>query len=75
VLIESKQEGGKLQAVLLEGPVDLITGPRQMVREIASRIYLRYLGPEGINDADPQSWLRDPANLLVRLTPDRVISW
>jgi nitroimidazol reductase NimA-like FMN-containing flavoprotein (pyridoxamine 5'-phosphate oxidase superfamily) len=39
VLIESKQEGGKLQAVLLEGTVELVTQPRQLVSEIASRIY------------------------------------
>jgi nitroimidazol reductase NimA-like FMN-containing flavoprotein (pyridoxamine 5'-phosphate oxidase superfamily) len=75
VLIESKQEGSKLQAVLLEGPVELVTQPRQMVSEIASRIYIRYLGPEGVKEAEPQSWLKDPENLLIKLTPDRVISW
>src|SRR4030042_2871654 len=71
VLIESKQEGGKLQAVLLEGPVELVTEPRQLVTEIASRIYVRYLGQDGMKDSEPQSWLSDPENLLVKLTPDR----
>ncbi len=75
VLIESKQEGGKLQAVLLEGSVELVTQPRQLVREIASRIYIRYLGPEGVMEDEPQSWLNDPENLLIKLTPERVISW
>jgi nitroimidazol reductase NimA-like FMN-containing flavoprotein (pyridoxamine 5'-phosphate oxidase superfamily) len=75
VLIESKQEGGKLQAVLLEGKVELVVEPRQVVREIASRIYVRYLGAEGVLDPEPQSWLGDPQNLLVKLTPERVISW
>jgi general stress protein 26 len=75
VLIESKQEGGKLQAVLLEGMVELVTQPRQLVKELASRIYIRYLGPEGIKDAEPQSWLNDPENLLIKLTPERIISW
>ena len=75
VLIESKQEGGKLQAVLLEGTVELGTQPRQLVRETASRIYIRYLGPEGIKDPEPQSWLNDPQNLLIKLTPKRIISW
>jgi nitroimidazol reductase NimA-like FMN-containing flavoprotein (pyridoxamine 5'-phosphate oxidase superfamily) len=75
VLIESKQEGGKLQAVLLEGTVELVTQPRQLVKELASRIYIRYLGPEGIKDAEPQSWLNDPENLLIKLTPERIISW
>jgi general stress protein 26 len=75
VLIESKQEGSKLQAVLLEGTVELVTQPRQLVKELASRIYIRYLGPEGIMDAEPQSWLNDPENLLIKLTPERIISW
>ena len=75
VLIESKQEGGKLQAVLLEGTVELVTQPYQLVKELASRIYIRYLGPEGIKDAEPQSWLNDPENLLIKLTPERIISW
>jgi len=75
VLIESKQEGGKLQAVLLEGPVELVAEPRQLVSEIASRIYIRYLGQDGMKDSEPQSWLSDPENLLVKLTPDRIMSW
>jgi nitroimidazol reductase NimA-like FMN-containing flavoprotein (pyridoxamine 5'-phosphate oxidase superfamily) len=75
VLIESKQEGSKLQAVLLEGPVELVTEPRQLVSELASQIYVRYLGQGGINDAEPQSWLKDPENLLIKLTPDRIMSW
>ena len=75
VLIESKQEGGKLQAVLLEGTVELVTQPRQQVSEIASRIYIRYLGPEGVKEPEPQSWLNDPENLLIKLTPKRIISW
>ncbi len=75
VLIESKQVSGKLQAVLLEGTVELVTQPRQLVSEIASRIYIRYLGPEGINESEPQSWLNDPENLLIKLSPTRIISW
>jgi len=75
VLIESKQEGSKLQAVLLEGPVELVTQPRQLVSEIASRIYVRYLGTEGLKEQEPQSWLNDPENLLIKLIPKRIISW
>jgi nitroimidazol reductase NimA-like FMN-containing flavoprotein (pyridoxamine 5'-phosphate oxidase superfamily) len=75
VLIEPKQEGGKLQAVLLEGPVELVSQPRELVREMASRIYIRYLGPEGVLAPEPQSWLNDPENLLIKLTPARVLAW
>ena len=75
VLIESKQYGGKPQAVLWEGRVELVTQPRQLVSELASRIYIRYLGPDGIKETEPQSWLKDPENLLIKLTPERIMSW
>ncbi len=75
VLIESKQEGGKLTAVLLEGEVELVAEPRQEVSEIARRIYIRYLGVDGVQEPDPQSWLNDPENLLIKLTPTKIISW
>ncbi len=75
VLIESKHEGGKLTAVLLEGAVELVTEPRPLVSEIANRIYIRYLGLEGVKEREPQSWLKDPENLLIKLTPERIISW
>jgi nitroimidazol reductase NimA-like FMN-containing flavoprotein (pyridoxamine 5'-phosphate oxidase superfamily) len=75
VLIESKQEGSKLTAVLLEGTVELVSVPREVVSNIASRIYVRYLGSEGVKDPEPQSWLNDPENLLIKLTPRRIISW
>ncbi len=75
VLIESKQEGGKLTAVLLEGAVELVTEPRAQVSEVANRIYIRYLGEEGVQDTEPQSWLNDPENVLIKLTPTRIISW
>ncbi len=75
VLIESKKEGGKLTAVLLEGAVEIVREPRDLVREIANRIYMRYLGPDGVLEKEPQSWLSDPENLLVKLKPKRIISW
>jgi general stress protein 26 len=75
VLIESKLEGGKLTAVLLEGPVELVAEPRPLVSEIAHRIYVRYLGPDGVKEPEPQSWMNDPENLLIKLTPRRIISW
>ncbi len=75
VLIESKQEAGKLTAVLLEGSVELVTEPRRMVSKIARQIYIRYLGAEGVEDPEPRSWLNDPENLLIKLSPKRIISW
>lgn len=76
ILIEPKEvETGKLQAVLFEGTADLITQPRSLVEEMSVQIYTRYLGSEGVLASDPQSWIRDPENLVIKLTPDKTYSW
>ena len=68
-------KASKIQAVLFEGEAEVIASPRQMVEEMSTRIYLRYLGEEGVKAADPQSWIHDAENLVVRLTPQRVYTW
>jgi nitroimidazol reductase NimA-like FMN-containing flavoprotein (pyridoxamine 5'-phosphate oxidase superfamily) len=75
ILIEPVPGEGKLQAVLLEGTSELISQPRQLVEEISLRIYTRYLGTEGVLAEEPQSWSKDPENLIVKLKPERVFSW
>lgn len=61
--------------VLLEGQAELIEEPRQLVYEKTTWIYTRYLGPDGVLAADPQSWIYDPENLVARLSPERTYSW
>jgi nitroimidazol reductase NimA-like FMN-containing flavoprotein (pyridoxamine 5'-phosphate oxidase superfamily) len=75
VLVEPKPGENKLQAVLLEGQAELISAPPSLVQEMSLSIYIRYLGPEGVLAAEPQSWSRDPENRLIKLTPERLISW
>jgi len=76
VLVEpADSKASKIQAVLFEGEAEVIASPRQLVEEMSTRIYLRYLGEEGVKAADPQSWIHDAENLVVRLTPQRVFTW
>jgi general stress protein 26 len=75
LLVEPKQEGYKLQAVLLEGKVEVIAEPRDFVASQSLKIYTHYLGPQGVLAADPQTWAVDPENRLIKLTPERVIAW
>ena len=76
VLVEpADPKASKIQAVLFEGDAEVLTTPRELVEEMSTRIYLRYLGEEGVKAADPQSWIHDDENLVVRLTPQRVITW
>ena len=76
VLIEPPQpQGSPLQAVLLEGAAELISPPDPRVAQMSERIYTKYLGQEGVLTADPQSWMHDPENRLVRLAPERQLAW
>ncbi len=64
-----------LRAVLMEGKAELVTGPQDLLEERTAWVYTRYLGPEGVLAADPQSWIKDPENLLIKLTPERTRTW
>ncbi len=76
VLIEPAQpQGSPLQAVLLEGAAELIAEPASLVTEMSERIYAKYMGSEGVLAPEPQSWKQDPENRLVRLTPERRMTW
>ena len=76
ILVEpTDPKESKIQAVLFEGQAELITANRQIVMEISTQIYLRYLGEEGIQDAEPQSWIHDPENLIAKLKPEKIFTW
>ena len=74
VLIEPREPNG-LEAVLFEGQADVIDQPRHLVCDMSIRIYTRYMGSEGVQAPEPQSWAVDPENRLVRLTPKRIYAW
>jgi hypothetical protein len=59
----------------MEGEAELVTEPVDFVRAQTTWVYTRYLGPEGVLAADPQSWIASPENLLIKLTPAKILSW
>ncbi len=75
ILVEPKESDGILQAVLFEGPVELISEPRLLVESMTTKIYIRYLGENGVLAEDPQSWIHDPENTVIRMTPKKTFYW
>jgi PPOX class probable F420-dependent enzyme len=75
IVIDLEQASDGLTAVMFEGRAELVSEPRQAVRERIERVYLKYLGPEGLLEPDPQSWLNSPENVLIKFTPTRVKTW
>ena len=74
-MIEPKESDGQPQAVLFEGAVEVLAEPRELVENISRRIYERYLGVEGAQAAEPQSWIHDAENRIIRLKPKHRYIW
>jgi PPOX class probable F420-dependent enzyme len=74
LVVDTDARGEPAVGVIFEGRVELITDP-QAGLERGAHIYERYLGPEGVLEAEPQSWLHDPEHLLLRLAPSQVYAW
>lgn len=74
VLIDDHTPGTVARAVLLEGVAELIDDP-VLVQDLAKKVYLKYLGEQGIQDSGPASWVIDPENRIIKLTPSQVFAW
>jgi nitroimidazol reductase NimA-like FMN-containing flavoprotein (pyridoxamine 5'-phosphate oxidase superfamily) len=75
IVIDVDGEPGGVRAVLMEGEAELVTAPQPLLEEKTAWVYTRYLGPEGVLAAEPQSWIKDPENLLIKLTPELIKTW
>ncbi len=75
ISIDVAEQNGATRAVILEGKSELITEPREFVASQSHWIYKRYLGDEGVLAKEPQSWIHDPENLLIKLTPEDIYTW
>ena len=74
VLIDDHTSGKTARAVLMEGPAELISDP-EIVMERSSSVYTKYLGPKGVNEQGPASWIVDPENRMIKLTPTKIYTW
>jgi nitroimidazol reductase NimA-like FMN-containing flavoprotein (pyridoxamine 5'-phosphate oxidase superfamily) len=72
VLVEPKEETPGLRGILFEGQAELIAQPDPRVAQVAAVIYERYVGAEGMQDPEVQSWLADAENTLVYLKPEKI---
>ncbi len=75
VVVDLATAGGETKGVLFEGIAVLVKEPREVVRSQSLWIYTRYLGKKGVQEQEPQSWIHDPLNLVIRLKPQFVHTW
>jgi hypothetical protein len=74
LLIDVPEPVNGISAVLAEAKCDLILD-RNFVQEYSRMIYTRYMGEEGVLSTDPQSWIVDPENSIIMLTPKKLLIW
>lgn len=73
VLIDQSEAVEGVTAVLMEGKSEWINEP-VFVQAMSRQIYTHYMGP-GVNAPDPQSWIVDPENSIIKLTPRKIYTW
>ena len=74
ILIDINKPIDGMQAILLEGKSELVLDPA-VVQDKSRRIYTHYMGEEGVKAEAPQSWIVDPENSIIKLTPRHIYTW
>lgn len=74
VLIDDHTPGKPGRAVLMEGCAELIADST-LVQKYSTSVYTKYLGSEGVQADGPASWVVDPENRMIKLTPDKIFAW
>ncbi len=75
VLIEPPMGTPGIQGVLMEGRAEVISSPADLVEKMSNIIYARYLGDEGAQAEEPQSWIKDERNRIIRIKPEKTMTW
>jgi PPOX class probable F420-dependent enzyme len=74
VTIDINEGGLRFKGAILAGSAELITAPADLARQIAVRIYRKYLGDEGLAAPTPKAMV-DGEHVIIRLRPDRIQTW
>lgn len=74
ITIDESDGGLRLRAVVLRGTVEVIDGPPKLIASTMRRIYMRYVGADGLDHPDVRSMLNGH-HVLLRFTPTFEITW
>ena len=74
VLVDDTQGGLRFWGILLRGEAELFTEPVDRAMEIVNRIYLKYLGEEGVQAPTPQKMINSE-HIIIKFSPRKIITW
>ena len=70
-----ESEGGlKLRAIIMRGTVDVIDAPNEFIATTIRRIYVRYVGEDGLQDPEVEAMVHGQ-HVILRFTPTFETSW
>jgi len=71
-LVEGKEGFMRGTGVAVDGKAEVLT---DNIRDIMEKIFLKYVGKEGLNTPLIQGWLASPNNIVVKIKPNKVMTW
>ncbi len=74
VLVDVEKAIDGVSAVLMEGRCEWIQ-EAEIVQDLSLKIYTHYMGEDGVLTPEPQSWIVDPENSIIKLKPARIYTW
>src|ERR671931_1907318 len=73
VMIDISRAGLNLRGVLIRGRVELLYG--EIAKQVNHMIHLKYVTPEGLNDAEVASYLSKGDDVTIKVHMEHMISW
>jgi Pyridoxamine 5'-phosphate oxidase len=73
VMMDISRAGLNLRGVLIKGRVELLYG--EVAKQINRSIHLKYVTPEGLNNAEVASYLSKGDDVTIKVHMDHLISW
>ncbi len=74
VVVDNTQGGLRFWGIFMRGGVELISEPVDWVRDMVRKIYLNYLGEEGIAAPTPQRMINGK-HVIIKFTPEKIVTW
>ncbi len=73
ITVDITEGGLRFKSVILEGRAELLDDP-VYARDMARRVYTKYLGEEGVRSPTPASMISNP-HVIIKLTPSRILTY
>jgi hypothetical protein len=75
VVVDNSEESKEVRGILLEGEVVLVREPRELVQQMNTSIFSRYLDETAMRQPETLARISDPENVVYRLLPAEIYTF